>query len=181
MAEIKKFLDQKGVEHLWSRISMEDYPNNDTLMAVINAIDETKADKSYVNEVISKLATEDFVSESIDNIEIPDVSGFETQIDALIKLNDAKEYADTAIAALVNSAPETLDTLGELATAFQENDEIIDVLNQAITTKYSADNPPPYPVISVNGKTGAVVLPSETWTFTLSNGSTVTKKVVIAQ
>jgi hypothetical protein len=52
MAEIKKFLDQKGIEHLWSKISMEDYPNNDTLMAVINAIDETKADKSYVDNAL---------------------------------------------------------------------------------------------------------------------------------
>lgn len=94
-------------------------------------------------------------------------------------LNEAKEYSDTEIAALVNSAPETLDTLGELATAFQENEEVVDVLNQAITTKYSANNPPPYPVTSVDGKTGAVVLNSETWTFTLADGTTVTKTVVI--
>ena len=46
MADIKKFLDQEGVQFLWSKISMQDYPNNDTLMAVIEAIDETKADKT---------------------------------------------------------------------------------------------------------------------------------------
>ena len=46
MADIKKFLDQEGVKFLWSKISMQDYPNNDTLMAVIEAIDETKADKT---------------------------------------------------------------------------------------------------------------------------------------
>lgn len=94
-------------------------------------------------------------------------------------LTSAHEYTDIAVANLVNSAPETLDTLGELSTALQENEEVVDVLNQAITTKYSADNPPPYPVTSVNGLTGAVVLPSETWTFTLADGSTVTKTVVI--
>lgn len=49
--------------------------------------------------------------------------------------NGANAYTDTAIANLVNSAPETLDTLGELATAFQENKEVVDVLNEAITTK----------------------------------------------
>ena len=60
--------------------------------------------------------------------------------------------------------------------------EIVDAYaREQLVTKYSSDNPPPYPVTSVNGKTGAVVLPSETWTFTLSDGSTVTKKVVIAQ
>ena len=53
MAEMKKYLDQQGVAHLWSKLSMEDYPNNETLMAVINAIDETKADKSDINASIS--------------------------------------------------------------------------------------------------------------------------------
>jgi hemerythrin-like domain-containing protein len=73
--------------------------------------------------------------------------------------------------------------------------------------QYSASNPPPYPVTSVNGKTGDVTvtvptkvseltndskyltsIPSnyvtdanaEPWTFTFKNGSTVTKKVVLA-
>lgn len=96
-----------------------------------------------------------------------------------IFLNNIKTYVNIKIANLVNSAPETLDTLGELATAFQENDDIVDVLNQTVASKYSASNPPPYPVTSVNGKTGDVVLNYETWTFTLSNGSTVTKNVVI--
>ena len=40
-----KFLDEKGVQHLWSQLSLEDYPNNEMLIAVLNAIDETKADK----------------------------------------------------------------------------------------------------------------------------------------
>lgn len=46
MVDQKKFLDYEGVKHLWSKINMQDYPNNETLMAVINAIDETKADRS---------------------------------------------------------------------------------------------------------------------------------------
>lgn len=54
MSEIKKFLDKEGIEYLWSKISMEDYPNNETLIAVLNAIDETKADKDYVNTAIEE-------------------------------------------------------------------------------------------------------------------------------
>lgn len=46
VTQTKKFLDYEGVKYLWSKISMEDYPNNETLMDVIEAIDETKADKS---------------------------------------------------------------------------------------------------------------------------------------
>lgn len=46
MFDIKKYLDYEGVKYLWSKINMQDYPNNETLINVINAIDETKADKS---------------------------------------------------------------------------------------------------------------------------------------
>lgn len=44
-------------------------------------------------------------------------------------------YVDTKVADLVNSAPETLDTLGELATALQENADVVETLNEAITNK----------------------------------------------
>lgn len=42
----QKYLDAAGLTHLWTKIMNEDYPNNETLMAVITAIDETKADKN---------------------------------------------------------------------------------------------------------------------------------------
>ena len=52
--------------------------------------------------------------------------------------------------------------------------------------QYSASNPPPYPVKSVNGKTGSVLLTFadvglgyEEWTFELEDGSNVTKKIAI--
>lgn len=55
----QKFLDQKGVEYLWSKISMQDYPNNEILISVINAIDETKADKIEIPFVDDTLVLED--------------------------------------------------------------------------------------------------------------------------
>lgn len=48
---------------------------------------------------------------------------------------ELQEYTDTAVASLVDSAPETLNTLGELATALQENDEVTEAVNAAIGTK----------------------------------------------
>lgn len=45
---MKKFLDDKGLQYLWSKIALEDYPNNETLIAVLNAIDETKADRNEI-------------------------------------------------------------------------------------------------------------------------------------
>ena len=35
----------------------------------------------------------------------------------------------------MGSAPETMDTLGELATALQENKEVVDILNEAMVVK----------------------------------------------
>ena len=50
-------------------------------------------------------------------------------------LSNANTYTDTKIADLVNSAPETLDTLGELAIAMKDNEDIISILDSAITLK----------------------------------------------
>lgn len=49
-----------------------------------------------------------------------------------------EEYVDLEIANLINAAPETLDTLGELAIAFADNKEVVDALNAAITDKANA-------------------------------------------
>ena len=61
---MSKYLDEKGVQYLWSKISLEDYPNNELLIAVINAIDEGKADKTEIPS-LDGLATETWVEEYI--------------------------------------------------------------------------------------------------------------------
>jgi hypothetical protein len=48
---------------------------------------------------------------------------------------DANDYTDSEIAALVDSAPAMLDTLGELATALQENPDIISDLQDIAAGK----------------------------------------------
>lgn len=55
----------------------------------------------------------------------------------------------------------------------------VDETSEILTAKYDENNPPPYPVTSVQGKTGDIILNSEVWTFTLNDGSVVTKEVVI--
>lgn len=47
------------------------------------------------------------------------------------------QYTDTKISDLIGGAPETLDTLKEVADAIQENKGIVDALNDAIGTKQS--------------------------------------------
>lgn len=46
----KKFLDIEGVQFLFDQLSLQDYPNNETLIAVINAIDESKADRADLKQ-----------------------------------------------------------------------------------------------------------------------------------
>jgi hypothetical protein len=59
MPDTKKYLDYEGLRLLWSKISMEDYPNNETLIAILNAIDETKADKDNVLSLGTQTLTEE--------------------------------------------------------------------------------------------------------------------------
>ena len=49
---MKKFLDTQGITHLWRQLSLKDYPNNEMLVAVINAIDEEKANKTDLNDYL---------------------------------------------------------------------------------------------------------------------------------
>ena len=123
-----KFLNQEGVQYLWSKSSMEDFPNNETLIAVLNAIDTTKADKTEIPTLTSDLTND---SDFIDSATLNDYYN-KTEVDTFHET--LEDYVDDQVAALVNSAPETLDTLGELAEAFQENKEVVDILNEAIAT-----------------------------------------------
>lgn len=51
------------------------------------------------------------------------------------KLTEANQYTDTKVADLVGTAPQTLDTLQELAEALEQNDNVVDALNEAIGKK----------------------------------------------
>ena len=48
MADTKKFLDIEGVKVLYQLLSLQDYPNNEILAAVVDAIDETKLSKDKI-------------------------------------------------------------------------------------------------------------------------------------
>ena len=55
-------------------------------------------------------------------------------------LASAKSYADKKVSDLINSAPTTLDTLGEIATAMQENADVVEALESAVGTKANASD-----------------------------------------
>jgi hypothetical protein len=53
-------------------------------------------------------------------------------------------YVDQKVADLVNSAPETLDTLGEVAKAIKDNESVVDALNSAIGNKADKSSIPTF-------------------------------------
>ena len=63
-----------------------------------------------------------------------------TALQAVPKEYATKEYVGGEVSKLVGSAPETLNTLEELAQALNNNADIVTVLNNAIATKVSIDD-----------------------------------------
>ena len=55
-------------------------------------------------------------------------------------LTDAKSYTDKKISDLINSAPTTLDTLGEIAKAMEENADVVQALEDSIGSKASTSD-----------------------------------------
>lgn len=51
-----KTLDASGVKILYDLLSLQDYPNNEVLAAVINAIDQTKADQTDLDQFQSSFS-----------------------------------------------------------------------------------------------------------------------------
>lgn len=64
MSDVKKYLDEEGLKVLWNQVNLNDYPNNSTLVAILDAIDETKANKDDIPLKVSQLENDSkFTSE----------------------------------------------------------------------------------------------------------------------
>ena len=68
--------------------------------------------------------------------ELNNDSGFITEIpDEYVTQENLTTEVNSAITNIIDNAPETLDTLGELAAAFEDNADVVSVLNQTIGNK----------------------------------------------
>ena len=120
----------------WSPVNYESIA-----FIIANAANENAITISVSPYTYNLLDTSDFELATNKNITIALISTNYVEDKRLgaISTKADMSYVDERVAALVNSAPETLDTLGELATAFNENKEVVDALDAAITTKKNAD------------------------------------------
>ena len=116
----------------WSPI---DYASMQYIIS--NAANTTKITISVSPYTYNLLSQADFDLATSKNIAIALISTNYVEDKRLSEIANKtdKSYVDEKVAALVNSAPETLDTLGELATAFQDNKEVTEALNKAMTDK----------------------------------------------
>lgn len=86
--------------------------------------------------ITHKFATENYVDIKVaSKADVASLDKYYLKSEANALHTEILEYVDDEVAALVNSAPETLDTLGELAIAFEENKDMVETLNAAITNK----------------------------------------------
>ena len=73
----------------------------------------------------------------------------------------SQDYVEQKVAELVNSAPETLDTLGEVAQALAQNDTVVQALNSAIGKKANTADLPTIGTRYYEGNQGFAVVSSD--------------------
>ena len=109
----------------------------DDLVKTTEAYNQIKTDienlvpKSEFNKENLALGNVDNTSDENKPVSIAQQSAIDTAY------ANSTDYTDQRIADLVNGAPSTLDTLGEIATAMAENKDVVDALNSAIGSKAS--------------------------------------------
>ncbi len=93
-----------------------------------------KAHADLFNEAFQALITnEAFLKKVLEK------QGVDTQGQLQQQYEQLTSYTDTRIGQLINGAPETLDTIKEVADAILENETIVEALNDAVGKKLNKD------------------------------------------
>ena len=146
---------ESGLTTLHDEITNIIIENELVIANALTKLDDTKADKNEIPNSTSQLINDSgFITAS----EVPsmDLANYVTDSELADKGYATSGYVDTKIAELVNGAPETLNTLDELAAALKDNKDIVDVLNNSIATKQ--DTISDLATIRTNAEKGATAL-----------------------
>ena len=116
----------------WSPINYESIS-----FIISNAANTNKITISVSPYTYNLLKDSDFELATDKNITIELITTNYVEDRRLSSIGDKadKSYVDKKIAELVGSAPDTLNTLEKLATAIKEDENVVNILNNAITTK----------------------------------------------
>ena len=125
----------------------------------------TDEEKEVYDEAINK-AHEHINKDIIDSVTQEKIDNWDSKA--------TEDYVDTKVADLVGSAPETMNTLEELATAMENNSEVVEVLDQAITNKADSDGTNATGDWSINITGNAATADSATKATQDANGNNIT-------
>ena len=142
--DIEKGANKTIVDDTLSETSKNPLQNDVTTKALNNKAAKTHKHKvSDITDFPESLPASD-VSEWAKAATKPTYSASEVGADAAGSaakaLADAKAYTDGEIADIINGAPTTLDTLGEIADAMEENADVVAALDKAIGKKANTDD-----------------------------------------
>lgn len=115
---------QEAIEDIdFPETDLTDYATKDDVKQAIDNIDFPETD-------LTNYPTKQDLQNAIDNIDFPetDLTGYATE-----------GYVKEEIAGLVNSAPEALNTLGELAVAMKDHEDAYDALLETVGQKATSE------------------------------------------
>jgi hypothetical protein len=127
-------------------------PNEEIYVYVPVATNTSKGIASFDDEFFNLVEgvvslSNDFVSSKQDKLTSNDVLGtingqvfkfgqsITIQTLDYVTSEELNERVSLEVSKLVNSAPETLDTLGEIAIALESNKKVVEILNDAVSNK----------------------------------------------
>lgn len=109
---------------------------NKVVNVAISNLNTLVGDESVSDQISAAIANKSDVGHTHTAAQV----GADPSGSAANALTNAKSYTDTKIADLINSAPTTLDTLGEIATAMEDNADVVAALEESIGTKANAND-----------------------------------------
>lgn len=139
---VRLFLKISDVQNITVQTPSILYVSYDEFIQVTEELRDNKADKKDLTAHINNMDNPHQVTKehiglgNVDNTadsEKPVSKEQQRVIDE--KYKSANTYTDQKVAQLVNGAPETLDTLKEIADAMVQNKSVVEALNNAIGTK----------------------------------------------
>lgn len=149
-------IDITNTNYWYNFISFNDVVNNIKTSVNEKIISEEKRATGVENQIKSNLSTfnEQFISHVTDNDNPHNVTKEQLELENVDNTSDISKpvstvqqkaidiayansnaYTDQKIADLINGAPETLDTLKEVAAAIEENKTVAEALNNSIGKK----------------------------------------------
>lgn len=124
-------VQQQALEDTEAAIKAEMIGRDNGLIAQINSVQNSVMShmEGWRNEFISRDET---LRETLRGEYMGEVSGLHAKIDGEVSnlRSECKAYTDTAIANLVDSAPETMNTLSELAAAIEANETVLEAIQE---------------------------------------------------